>query len=49
MKKMLFGLIVSITISVNGQFLQSRLLKVNQSDAAKFEAAVEENECLDFK
>ena len=42
MKKILFGLIVSITISVNGQYLQSRLLKVNQSDAAKFEAAVEE-------
>ena len=42
MKKIIFGLIVSITISVNGQFLQSRLLKVNQSDVAKFEAAVEE-------
>ena len=40
MKKILFGLLISITVSVNGQFLQSRLLKVNQSNVAKFEAAV---------
>tara|TARA_A200000113_G_C8829325_1_gene343182 strand:- start:607 stop:1338 length:732 start_codon:yes stop_codon:yes gene_type:complete len=40
MKKILFGLFVSITVSVNGQFLQSRLLKVNQSNVAEFEASV---------